>query len=194
VKTGEDSLLRTLGTVRGAITAIATVVTAVLGVVFLLIPSWRPLPRDEIGASLSIITLENGVPLLDWAARQYPHDTAARLRDLLGHDPTPTDRSVAGLVAYVRLETQGFKRRSIRLRPRLYDAKTRRPAKNVSIDQIYPKISLLKIDAPSRSSIQLLLLDDITDIPGRYFLRVEAIDDAGVLAFADSKPFTPPTK
>ena len=186
--------MHALGTARGAITATATVLTAVLGVVFLLIPSWRPLPRDKIGASLSIITLESGVPLMDWAQRQYPTDTAARLRDLLGHDPTPTDRSVAGFVAYVRLETEGFKRRWIRLRPRLYDAKTRRPAGNISIDQLYPNISLLKIDAPSRSSIQLLLLDDIAGVPGRYFLRVEAIDDAGVLAFADSKPFTPPAE
>ena len=189
---GGRSALRVLGTVRGALTATATVLTAVLGVVFLLIPSWRPLPRDRISASLSIVTLEHDVGLLDWAGRQYPGDTAKRLRRLIGHEPTENDRSTSGLVVYVRLETDGFKRRSIRLRPRVYDAITQRPLENAEIETLYPKTRLLKIDAPSRSSIQLLLLDSLTGFPGPYFIRVEAYDDAGILAFADSRRFTPP--
>jgi len=184
---------RGLRSLPGALTAGAGVITAVLGVVFLLIPEWRPLPRDKIGASVTIVTLEQSVPLLKWAARQYPTDTKKRLADAIGHEPDANDKTLSGLVVYVKLETDGFKRRSIKLRSRIYAEKTRRPAGNVTISQTFPRGGKLNVDAPSRSSIQLLLLDDIAGaLGGPYFVRVEAYDEAGVLAFADSRPFMPP--
>jgi hypothetical protein len=188
----DRQVVKALGTVRGAVTAAATVITAVLGVVFLLIPSWRPLSRDKIEASVSVIALEHDVPLEEWARRQYPGDPKGALRKLLGHPINDNDRAVTGLVLYVRLQADGFKRRSIRLRPRVYDAKTRRPPEDADFQSIYPETGRLKIDAPSRSSIQLILLDSFSGIPGRYFVRVEAYDSGGILAFDDSEPFRGP--
>jgi len=188
----DKQVVKALGTARGAVTATATVITAVLGVVFLLIPSWRPLSRDKIEASVSVVALENDVPLEEWARRQYPGDPQGTLRKLLGHAPNANDRSVSGLVVYVRLQADGFKHRSVRLRPRVYDADTRRPPADADFQSIYPETGRLKIDAPSRSSIQLILLDSFTGIPGRYFVRVEAYDSGGILAFDDSKVFRGP--
>jgi hypothetical protein len=182
---GGRSLQRLLGTARGGLTATATLVTAVLGVVFLLIPSVRPLPRDKIEASLSVPTVESQVDLLEWARRQYPRDPLGELRRLLGHPYRETD-AAAGLVVYVRLRAEGFKRRSIRLRARVYDARTQRPPEDLDTDEIIPESGQLRIDAPSRASVQLMILDDFSRVPGRYFVRVEAYDDGGMLAYADS--------
>jgi hypothetical protein len=180
-----------LSTTRGGLTAIATLVTAVLGVVFLLIPSLRPLPRDKIEASLTVPTIESQVDLLEWARRQYPGDPSGELRRLLGHPYRGSD-AAAGLVVYVRLRAEGFKRRSLRLRARVYDARTRRPPANLDSDEIIPESGHLRIDAPSRASVQLMILDDFSRIPGRYFVRVEAYDDGGMLAYADSRTITGP--
>ncbi len=182
----EEPVLRALGTARGALTATATVVTAVLGVVFLLVPSLRPLPRDKIEASVKVAALEPNVALEEWAARQYPGDPAGTLNRLLGHKIRAAEKDVTGLVVYVRLRTDGFKRRSIRLRARVYNAATKRPAETLDVSEIYPEAGQLKIDAPSRSSVQLILLDDFTLAGGRHFVRVEAYDDGGILAYADS--------
>lgn len=180
------SIKRLLRTAPGALTAIATLLTAVLGVTFVLVPSLRPLPRDKIEASLAVPTVEGQVDLLEWAKRQYPGDPRGELHRLLGHPYRETD-AAAGLVVYVRLRAEGFRRRSIQLRARVYDAATRRPPDNLDTDEIIPESGQLRIDAPSRASVQLILLDDFSRIPGRYFVRVEAYDDGGMLAYADSQ-------
>jgi hypothetical protein len=177
------------GTLRGALTTTAGVITAVLGVVFLLVPNWKPVPRDKVRASVSIATVEQFVGLEDWAERQYPGDPHKALRRILDHEPTQLDKEQSGLVVYVRLETDGFKRRKIKLRARVYLSGTRRPPQNVDTKVIYPQAGELEIDAPSRSSIQLLYLKDLT-VPHTYFVRVEAFDDDGILAYTDSKPIT----
>lgn len=181
----QRSLLGWLGTAPGALKATATLVTAVLGVVFLLVPEWRPLPRDEIRASITVDAIESDVSVVDWARRQYPGHPDRALRELIGKGG---DRGFRGLVVYVNLQADGFKRRAIRLRTRVYDATTKRPDENLDpAGMAYPKAGRLEIDAPSRASVQLLLLDDFSDLGGRYFVRVEAYDEDGILAFADSK-------
>jgi hypothetical protein len=182
---GRRSVRQLLGTARGALTATATLVTAVLGVVFVLVPSLRPLPRDRIEASLTVPTVEGRVDLLEWARRQFPGDPRGELQRLLGHPYRVAD-AAAGLVVYVRLRAEGFKRRSIRLRARVYDARTRRPPADLDTGEIIPESGQLRIDAPSRASVQLMILDDFSRVPGRYFVRVEAYDDGGMLAYADS--------
>lgn len=182
---------RLLGTAPRALTATATLITATLGVAFVLVPSLRPLPRDRIEASLTVPTVEAQVELAEWARRQYPGDPMRELEGLLGQPYRATD-AAAGLVVYVRLRVEGFRRRSIRLRARVYDAQTRRPPENLDADEIIPASGQLRIDAPSRSSVQLMILDDFSRIPGRYFVRVEAYDDGGMLAYADSKTITGP--
>ena len=66
-------------------------------------------------------------------------------------------------------------------------ADTKQPAGN-GLKQAYPTNNL-KIDAPSRSSVQLLFLKNLADLKeDKYFVRVEAYDGGGILAYADSGP------
>lgn len=181
------SFITSLGTVRGGLTATASVITAVLGVIFLLVPSWRPLPRDKIAATVTVGSLEPHVTVQDWARRQYPRDHEERLRGLVGRNVLARDRRVPGLVVYVRLGAEGFKHRSVKLRARVYDADTDALDPDITLGLIYPKAGNLEIDAPSRSSVQLLLFRDF-GVSGRWFVRVEAYDDDGILAYGDSKP------
>jgi len=177
-----------MGTLPGRLTAVLTLAATGLGVLFLLVPSLRPLSRDQIDASLTVPTVETGVTELDWAARQYPTDTLGELRKLIGRPFNPkTDGVVPGMVVYVGLKTDGFQHRTIALRARVYDVRTRRPEPNSDFSTILPKAGVRRIDAPSRSSVQLLFLDDVSSL-GRYFVRVEAYDDGGILAYADSAP------
>jgi hypothetical protein len=187
------SVVRLLGPVSGTLTGIVTLIAAVLGVVFLLVPSLQPLSRDKIDASITVPTVESGVSELRWAEHQYPRGGRAgaitELGKLLGHRFDPrTDGTVRGMVAYVRLQTDGFKHRSISLRAEVYDARTGEPPRSADISEIYPRSGTLRIDAPSRSSVQLMLLDDVAQLSGVFFVRVEAYDDDGVLAYADSPP------
>jgi hypothetical protein len=184
--------MQTLGTARGSLTATASVITAVLGVVFLLVPSWRPLSRDKIEASVAVAAIERDVSLRDWAQRQFPGDPGGELRRLLGRKLAQGDDAALGVVAYVRLHADGFKRRTIQLRTRVYDAETRRPPENSDFTVVYPSSGKLDIDAPSRASVQLLMLDRFTQVPGCYFIRVEAYDKGGILAYDDSSAIAVP--
>lgn len=180
----ERSLVRTLGTARGALVATASLVTAVLGVIFLLVPSWRPLPRDRIEASVQVRAVEHNVALEEWARRQYTRDPARRLRELVGSADVDVSTST-GMVLYVVLRAEGFKRRSISLRTRIYDARTREES-TTEAPTLLPRAGRLRIDAPSRSSVQLLLVAELDGLGGSYFVRVEAYDDGGILAYDDS--------
>ena len=104
-----------LDLLRSGVTGTLSLIATALGVVFLLIPSLRPLSRDKIDASVEIATVEQGVSLKRWAQRQYGRGRADdELRKLLG--PKGVNKftlSAPGSVVYVRLRTDGFKRRSI---------------------------------------------------------------------------------
>jgi hypothetical protein len=179
------------GFLRSGLTATLTFITAALGVVFLLVPSWRPLSRDNIAASLEIPTVDSGVTILRWAQRQYPGHALEELHKLLPPDDFEGALRTIGSVVYVRLHTDGFQHRSINLRARVYDAATNvSPQRNSTVKQAYRSTSQLSVDAPSRSSVQLLLLDDLANAPKPVFVRVEAFDDHGILAYADSPTVT----
>ncbi len=171
-------------------TAVAGLVTAAIGVLFLLVPELKPLTRDKISASVAVTDIENHVSAARWARLQYPKHHAQRLRDFLGDDASPDDHRALGSIIYVRLRTDGFKRRSIRLRATLYNAQTRTPSRAARATVTFPDSGKLSIDTPSASSIQLLFVSDVgIAIPGRYYFRVAAFDDSGILAYADSRPF-----
>lgn len=179
---------RVFVTLRGGIATTATFVATILGTVFLVVPSWRPLSRDKIEASLTIPAIESNISTRGWAHRQFPGRGRAdeELHRALGKSPTAAQLDGEGTVVYVRLRADGFKRRSIRLRARVYYAATQEAAKN-GIYQVYPTSSNLKIDAPSRSSVQLLFLKNLALIEeDALFVRVEAYDGGGILAYADS--------
>jgi hypothetical protein len=182
----EGDVRRWVGQARGAVVAGAGLITAVLGVVFLVAPSLRPLPRDKIAASVGVPTVENGVNLLDWARRQYPGHPYSALRQLGQAYDAQRDGAVTGTVVYVRLQTDGFRYRSIQLRARVYDADIGRPAPDTYVGQLLPKFGKVRLEAPSRSTVTLMFLDDLSKLVGRYFVRVEAYDGTGILAFADS--------
>lgn len=158
-----------------------------LGVLFVLVPSLRPLPRDRIEASLSVPAIENHVGVKEWATRQFPKDTSRHLTELLHHRYGPHDREGTGTIVFVRLSTIGFQHRSLNLRVVAIDPKLQAAPKDVDITTTFPSAGTLHVDAPSRQSVQLLFIDDLGYIAGvPLFLRVEAYDDHGVLAYADS--------
>jgi hypothetical protein len=182
---------RALKILRNWLTATLTFVTATLTVVFLLVPEWRPLSRDKIESSLEVPTVDSGVTVLDWARRQYPRHPMRELHKLIGAKDFNETVKTPGTVVYVLLHADGFKHRSIKLRARVYETETRvSPPPEADIGQVYPSAGRLEIDAPSRASVQLILLDDLTDTPKPVFVRVEAYDDEGILAYADSPTIT----
>lgn len=185
---GSRSWREELRSLPGALKAAATLIAAVLGVLFLLVPSLRPLSRDQIGATVTVPTIEGCVSELAWVVRQYPGDDPTRkLTELIGK---PFDENVngyiRGMVVYVGLKVEGFQHRSIELRARIYDASTKNVATNANLKEIYPKADHVGVNAPSRASVQLMLLTDLTRYQGRYFVRVEAYDKNGILGYADS--------
>jgi hypothetical protein len=187
VAADEPAVRKAFVSVSGALAGTATFIVTILGAVFLVVPSWRPLSRDKIQASLTVPAVESKLSTRGWAHRQFPGRGRAdeELRRAIGAKPTANQLNASGTVVYVRLQVDGFKRRAIRLRARLYYADTKQPANN-GVKQAYPTNNL-KIDAPSRSSVQLLFLKDLSDLPGeKYFVRVEAYDGGGILAYADS--------
>jgi hypothetical protein len=158
-----------------------------LGVLFVLVPSLRPLPRDRIEASLSVPAIENHVGVKEWATRQFPKDTGRHLTELLHHRYGPHDREGTGTIVFVRLSTVGFQHRSLNLRVVAIDPRQQAAPKDVDITTTFPLAGTLRVDAPSRQSVQLLFIDDLGYVTGvPLFLRVEAYDDHGVLAYADS--------
>jgi hypothetical protein len=175
--------------VVATVSALATLIGAVLGVVFLLVPGLKPLPRDRISASVAVADIENNISVGRWARLQYPKSHEDRLRQFLGHKPKRAELQFRGMLVYVKLTTEGFKRRSVRLSAKLYDARTRRPSANTRAVNEFPESGKLKIRTPSRESIQLLFVSELSQVSGRFFLRVSAFDDSGILAYADSKPF-----
>lgn len=189
--------VRMLGQFGVGLKTIAALTTGVLGAVFLVLPGCRPLPRDKISASVKVVAYENEVPIEDWARQRFPDHPMTNLSRLIpGPGPIlPGDKEAKGLVLYVELSTDGFKRRDIRLRTRVYVVRTRHRVdpREIPATQILPSAGELEIDAPSRSSVQLLFLDDLTTLDGGpFFVRVEAYDDGGILAYDDSPPITDP--
>jgi hypothetical protein len=157
-----------------------------LGVLFLLVPSLKPLPRDRIEASIAVSEIQNSVGVKAWASRQFPGDTGGHLTELLGHPYGPRDRQGTGTIVYVRLTTVGFQHRSLNLRVFAVDARTHAEPTDLSITSTFPRAGVLHVDAPSRQSVQLLYIDDLAYVDASIVLRVEAYDDHGVLAYADS--------
>lgn len=173
------------------LTAVVALVGSLVTVLFTLVPSLKPDPREQIGAAISVFAVDANVTLADWAHRAYP-DWRAEYK-LIFNTPTPAPDllAVLGDVVYVRTQVDGYKHRSVTLQWSVYDAAHHTPdggridyGKLVSAPPIPP----LKIDSPNRSSVQLLfvpLVGELVDTP-RTFVRVELDDPQGVLAITDT--------
>jgi len=181
--------MKALGSTRAAVTGFVTLAGAVLGVLFLAVPSLKPLSRDQIDVTVSIPEIQTHVPLREWVTRQFSagsrKDVDRHLRDILERPPNATDEGTYGTVVYVKLATHGFQHRSVKLRVMVLDPHTHEPS-GLDLTPVPKAASSLRIDAPSRASVQLLYIDDLQDLRTSVFLRVEAYDGGGILAYADS--------
>lgn len=176
--------LRAISGVAWAVaTSIVALLTALVPLIFQLAPQWRPDPRENVSADISVFALEPKVTLDDWLDRR--NASAVERERILGMKPKPEDLTFEGEVVYVRVRVQGSKGRSVRLRARLYNARRQMPVP-LEDDPITYRSSNIPIDAPSRSSVQLLFLADLSVETEPQFVRVELLNEDGVLAVDDS--------
>lgn len=181
-------LRRVSGVAWAVATALVALVASLVPLVFQLVPAWKPDPRDKVSADISVIAVEPHASLRTWLSRQYPGDAGARER-ILGHKGVvPGELAFPGEVVYVRMEVSGSKGRAVRLRARLYRARQQQPLviPSGSEQNFGGRAAAVRIDAPSRSSVQLLFIDDLSQTPLPIFVRVELFNDDGILAVADS--------
>jgi hypothetical protein len=195
-KDGRERRIAPLGYAIG--TALLALASSLVALVFTLWPELKPDPRERLGADVAVFSVEPGVRYGDWLERTSPTDevldrrredyveraalpgqlTAADQRALLG---------VTGGVAYVRLTIEGFKRRNVRLRWSMYEARSGRRVGDRGFHDV--PAAEVDLDAPTdRSVVQLWFPPPPS--PGEKFVRVELSSAAGVLlAVADSERF-----
>lgn len=178
---------RLAGESRTLLTAILALVAGVVSLLFQLWPSWKPDPRERVGADLEVFAVEPEVKRIDWLREAYSKDLAAQTKRVFGElEPSRTERELKGTVVYVRAGVDGYKHRAIAIRARLYDADTQLRAPT-PFSPAYAETSSVAIDSPNRRSVQLLFVPDLTDEPPA-FVRVELIDSksGAILAIDDS--------
>jgi hypothetical protein len=176
------------------ITATVALASALLALLFQLLPSLKPDPRENVGADVAIYRFEPHVSVAEWLRRAFSGDQYDdRLKAIVGAHPTKVEvgqlNTDIGELVYVRTTVDGFKHKHVSVRVRLYDAKRQEPLYLPPDLAHLLKISRkpLRIDAPSRRSVQLLWIPDLSSVGGA-FVRVEMLDDNGILAVADSLP------
>ena len=176
---------RISGVAWAVATAALALVTALVPLVFQLVPQWKPDPRENVSAEISVFAVEPSVRLGDWLQRRYPGDERAR-ETILGHKGVQADElDFRGEIVYVRMRVTGSKDRTVRLRARLYNARRQTPV-DLGEDPFLERSSQVRIDSPSRSSVQLLFIADLAFETEPQFVRVELFNADGVLAVADS--------
>jgi hypothetical protein len=181
------------------VTALLALVSGAVGLAFDLHPEWRPDPRNESAASVTVFADEPGVPVDDWLRRTSPNGAVYRARrqaDLSRAFKNPRDATPAQLASvlgvpgelfYVRTTVKGFKRRSLSLRWSTYDWRTRKRV--AGADKRDVAAADFTLDAPSDSSVALVWTPRMAQ-PGWYFARFEIVaPDGTVLAVADSPKF-----
>ena len=170
------------------LTALIALVAATVGLLFQLVPSLKPDPRERVGAAVEIFAVERGVRIGDWLRDAFPKDVAAATKRVLGTTtPEPSELTVEGTVVYVRAEVDGYKHRSVALRARLYIWRSQQRVPT-NFAAPYRESSGVTIDSPNRRSVQLLFVSDLRAEPEPEFLRVELVDSSSgaILAIADS--------
>jgi hypothetical protein len=176
----------------GTIVALATGITALL---FTLFPGLKPFTPTKLSAQLWIQTVDRAVTRDQWRweiAQGDPRKHAqlvaqdrevSEFKDGCGGGTDP------GYVVYVRSEADGYKRRQLKLRASLYDAATKRAARDATGG--HDVLAAVPIDAPTVISVQRIWVYDprVLGARGSYIVRVELYDkNDNLLAFTDSKP------
>jgi hypothetical protein len=169
--------------------ALVAMASSLVALVFTLWPGLRPDPRDRLGAEVSVFAVDPNVSYREWisARSSFSGDEAVeRLQE--ARVQTPGLLRVRGEVAYVRMQVEGFKRRSVAMRVSLYDGGTNRRVEGASNIEVGSQ----QLEAPSDRAVVPVWLP-CPPVPGRkYFVRVELYHagDNVLLAVADSRPFT----
>jgi hypothetical protein len=180
-------------------TALLALASGGVGLYWDLNPDARPDPRTELGAQLSVFSVEPHVTYDDWLHRTsgdatvYRKRRALRLREVLSHPQRASPQEAAdalratGILFYVHLTIEGFKRRSISMRWSMYDRATgERLADPSERDQ---RAARFVLGAPSDSSVALVWTPAVAR-RGAYFARFELVAAGGtVLAVSDSPKF-----
>jgi hypothetical protein len=182
--------------------ALVALVGSLVSVLFTLDPALKPDPLDRVEAEISVFAVAPNVTLGAWAPMAYPNSWRTVYKQTFD---TPTPRSdqlgVLGDVIYVRTRVDGYKHRSVKLQWMVYNsAYNSRDEPNGGLIDLYkqaipaPRVLPLPINAPSRSSIQLLFIPavgQLVDTP-KTFVRIELVDprDGQTLAITDTRTLT----
>jgi hypothetical protein len=182
---------RLSSTAWAVLTALLALAGSVVSLAFTLWPSLKPDPLDQEGAALSVVAIEPNVRIEDWAKHAYPKSWERHLQDIFGvKRPSPGNLGNRGAVIYVRTQVDGYKHRSVSLLWSVHKVQTgsRLPYEKLIVDA--PEVPRLNVDAPDRSSIQLLFIPSLNQLDPKpaVFVRVELVDGSGTLAIADTPP------
>lgn len=182
------------------VVAAIALVSSAIGLVFDVSPGLRPDPREKLGAAVSVLAAEPGVPLGEWLDRgtesegelkRKREQTLRNFRVPRTAPPEEVDAQlrIQGTAFFVQTLVEGLKRDDVELRWTLYDHGTKRrfePTEDEWHDQ--PTVQLRQ-STPTDRAVVLAWIPD-NGSPDRVFARFEIRDEDGAtLAMADSRPF-----
>lgn len=180
--TRTESRFHRLGTAAWAmIIAIVALLSSLIPLVFSLVPSLKPDPRDSIAASVSVFAIDPQVTIGNYLARAYGNEEAGAKRLRIAS----AEFSFPGDVVYVRTRVDGFKHRRVRLTAAIYLVQGQQ-RRTLPPTLFHPPIPA-ELESPSSSSVALIWIPSLAGEPPA-FVRVEMYDGGKwqMLAVADS--------
>jgi hypothetical protein len=180
---------------REGAAATVALATGLAALVFTLFPGLKPFTPTNLRAEVHVDAIERAVTRDQWRWRIAQGDRRrydallAQDRELAAFKDSCGGGTDAGFIAYVRTEAEGYKRRALKLRAALYDAKSKRRVEGVQ--EVHSILATLPIDAPTAMSVQRVWLFE-PRAAKRYYVRAEIYDQHdNLLGFADGKAFAP---
>lgn len=180
--TRTESRFHRLGTAAWAmIIAVVALLSSLIPLIFSLVPSLKPDPRDSIAASLSVFAIDPQVTIGNYLARAYGNEAAGARRLRIAAE----EFGWVGDVVYVRTRVDGFKHRRVRLTAAIYLVKGQKQL-TLPPTEFKPPIPA-ELESPSTSSVALVWIPSLAYEPP-LFVRVEMYDfnKWQMLAVADS--------
>jgi hypothetical protein len=171
------------------VAAVVALATSGVALLFTLVPTLKPDPREDIGGEVAVFAVEPGVSFNDWLGRVFPdpRDRRRIIAKAIGPKPEPSELKIKGEVIYVKSTVTGFKHRNVTLHPTVYSAATQE-----EVNLRGPDVPPVRVDAPTERSVSVLWIPSlVSGSKTRVFVRVALHDDAGaILAVDDSKVLT----
>ena len=156
---------------------VAVAVSAIVGLLFLLVPELKPEPPQKLDATLSNLVVERGVTLESYLKRQSIDSTQYTHEEL----------QTVGVVISFNVKIEGFKGRSCLLKWSLYEDKTQaRVPEGWLVDKEFREFTPEAEVDQAGSDIWV----QVPNREGPFFARLELYDDKGVrITFTDSPIF-----